>query len=204
VLKKFIIGCLSIFLFQNCNFYKTIPINLAESRMPLIEKNINLNDSIDYNKMTWEESITYIKTPNQAQDYLNRHFSYDSVGTYESFKKNHLDKKGNCVDYAFGAASLLIDDGFPPIIIGFKGKSLKHLIYVYKTEKGFSALGNTPVEKRYPKIMDLIQDFENQYDYHPKKYFIINLNENFPDTSWINSNKALSKRIGFWNYERIK
>lgn len=129
--KKFVLGFLSFVFFQSCNVCKMLPINSVESNMPVIENNINLNNSVDYKKMTWEEVIAYIKTPNQAQDYLDR----------------YLDKKGGCVDYAVRAAGLLIDDGFPPIVIGLKGDSLNHLIYLYRTEKGFSSLGNTPWKK---------------------------------------------------------
>ncbi len=191
--KMFMLGFLPVIFLQSCNLCKNLPINLAESSIPLIESNIDLNNSVDYGEMSWEEIIAYVKTPNQAQDYLDRYF-----------KKNHLEKKGNCVDYAVRAAGLLIDDGFLPVVIGLKSDNSNHLIYLYRTEKGFSALGNTPIEKGYPKIIDLIKDFENEYYFHPKKYIIMELHENFSDSAWINSNKILNKRTGFWRYKKIK
>jgi hypothetical protein len=77
-------------------------------------------------------------------------------------------------------------------------------MYLYNTEKGFSVLGNNATQKRYLHIGELLKDFENNYNnIYPKKYFIIDLNDNSPNKEWMNSNKILNKRVGFWNYKKI-
>ncbi len=202
--KGLVAGLVSLSFLESCSYCKMISIKSAESRMPVIEKNINLNDTIDYEQMTSNEVISFVKTPNQVQDYLDRHLIYDLSSVYKSFNETHINKKALCIGYAFSAASLLIDDGYPPIILGLKNKKQNHLMYLYNTEKGFSVLGNNATQKRYLHIGELLKDFENNYNnIYPKKYFIIDLNDNSPNKEWMNSNKILNKRVGFWNYKKI-
>lgn len=152
---------------------------------------------VDYTEMTWQEAIAYVKTPEQAQHYLNTHFEID-LNEYargfnilginfftkgETFKYNHTRRKGVCIDYATAAAALLSDDDYPPLLLHMKCEDKKscHVVFLYKTEEGFGALGNTPEKPVYATIDKLVTTIGEEYEY----FSIVNLDENFKDKEWI-------------------
>jgi len=170
-------------LISSCLTYKTIPQN-SISNVSLKENLTESKTSVDYSKMTWQKTIEHIQTPQEAQEYLDTHFEQHDDGKVkryipgiinfskekgETFKYNHYKKKGTCVDYATAAAALLSDNNFPPLIIGMRGSSKAHAVFLYKTDKGFSALGVTPMMEGYSSVDSLINDFENKWGYKFEK-----------------------------------
>ena len=201
----------TLLLNSSCLTYKTIPQDSISTVKPtenLVESEIN---SIDYSKLTWQKAIEYVQTPEQAQNYLDTHFKQQDDGRLkryipglinfgkekgETFKYNHFKKKGTCVDYATAAAALLSDNNFPPLIIGMRGSSRAHAIFLYKTDQGFSALGVTPMMQSYSSVENLIKGFEEHWGYKfEKSYSIINLDDNFPNREWIYGDLDLAKKI---------
>ena len=215
---KSLVSLLSLAFFnQSCNICKTIPHASLESIPSIVTENkIPIDTSINYKNLSWEEAIDCVKTPEQAQNYLDKHLTFVKTfktAPHESFKLNHLNGKGVCVNYALDAAALLQDNGYLPLILGFKSKKDDyHAIFLYRTEKGFSALGNTSVDKSYKSIDELVEDFHNLYDYEPTGYFVMNLDKNFQSLEktpigpkeWITGDNLENKRISFWSYTKIK
>ena len=104
----------SLLLSSGCATYRTISPSLIQP-VTLIE--IATERAIDYSKLTWQEAIEYVQTPKQAQDYLDRHFRYADDSSGESFKLNHVDGVGVCIDYAINAAALLSDNNYPSLML---------------------------------------------------------------------------------------
>lgn len=156
-----------------------------------------IEQNVDYSKMTWQEAIAYVKTPNQVQDYLIRHFEIDldelmlgfnlfGINFFtkgETFKYNHTRKKGICIDYATAAAALLSDDGYPPLLLYLKCEDsmYQHVVFLYKTTEGFGALGITPRNSIYNTLDDLVTSLGEEYKY----FSVVNLDENFKNREWI-------------------
>lgn len=200
--KNLSIAVLAIFLLTGClAYFKTIAVD----DLPYIKempptKNKAIED-VDYSRMTWQEAMVFVKTPAQAQHYLNSHFSYDikeassgfnmiffNIGTKgETFKYNHTRRKGICIDYATVAAALLSDDGYPPLILCLKrianGRKYAHAVFLYRTGQGFGALSTLPIEPRYKTVEELVIDYFDypSYDY----YCIVNLDEQYKNREWV-------------------
>ena len=180
----------TLLLGSGCATYKTMSPSLIQPVTP-IERPIKR--PIDYSKLTWQEAIEYVQTPEQAQDYLDTHLSQVAEGAYESFRLNHTDRTGVCYDYAMAAAALLSDNGFPPILLELDGKNGDHSVFLYRINDSFYALGNTPVPEPSRNIVDLIKRISSKYGMNFDDYFIINLDENYPDRKWIDGEKINSK-----------
>lgn len=167
----------------------------------------------DCGKLTWQEAIAQIHTPEQAQTYLDSHFSpdYDEVGgkyfyfffpTWgfitkgkgESFKYNHAKAKGICLDYATAAAALLSDDGYTPLLLMMQDNnppSSKHMVYLYQTKEGYNALGISPLKRGYPSIDALIRSLNQTYGFNFNEYGVINLDNNFTREEWVSGDVDL-------------
>jgi len=131
-----------------------------------INYDLNSNPSRDYfDGVDYQDIIKNIKTPEQAQFYLNNHLKYgpiDGLGissicyssednTFELkspryFKDINGAGKGVCTDYALAAAALLDGDGYgsPPqvLILSSKNTNASHMVYLCKLKnKNYTALG---------------------------------------------------------------
>ncbi|MCL5018786.1 MAG: hypothetical protein M1416_03435 [Candidatus Pacearchaeota archaeon] len=148
-----------------------------------------------YERMTSEESIKAVKTPKQVLDYFTQKMYYKNEnnsiekGEYQSFKANHIDRKGVCFDYAMSAAALLSDNGYPPLVLILMGKPINHSVFLFKQNDSYYALGNTST---YPEKSSTIEELadklspQNTVKSKWEKYVIINLDEVYPDRKWIN------------------
>lgn len=178
-------------------------------------KSINLPtnkvEKVDYSKLTWQEAIAYVKTPEQAKDYLDRHFEYDfdeyngfslfglfNVGTKgETFKYNHTRRKGICIDYATAAAALLSDNGYQPLLLYMKRGESRHVVFLYKTEERFGGLSNNHEKPVYKTIESLVKSVRKYYPY--EHYALVNLDENYKNREWIDGDVDLQgARISNW------
>lgn len=186
--------------------HKTIPPGTVYDYKP---KKVDSQEieRIDYSKLTWQEAIAHVKTPKQAQDYLYRHFeidfkelmwSFNILGINfftkgETFKYNHTRRKGICIDYATTAAALLSDDGYPPLILYVKSDDRieRHVVFLYKTEEGFGALGMTPEKPVHKTVDSLVTALGEEYDH----FGIVNLDENYKNREWINGDIDLQGHL---------
>jgi len=176
--------------------HKTIPSSTVYDYKP---KKIEPKEveTIDYSKLTWQEAIEHVKTPKQAQDYLYKNFeidfkelmwSFNFLGINfftkgETFKYNHTRRKGICIDYATAAAALLSDDDYPPLMLHMKCDNRRdmHVVFLYKTEEGFGALGMTPEKPIHKTIDSLVTALGEEYDH----FSIVNLDKNYKNREWI-------------------
>ena len=162
-----------------------------------------------YKKLTWQQAMEYVQTPEQAQVYLDRHFTALRDDTLRddtirrSFKYNHLIPGGkNCLDYANSAAALLSDDGYLPNYLCMFTEDLenRHAVFLYRTPAGYGALGNTPIAPEHQTVESLVMAFEQIYG--PKfkydRYKIISLDYVFPDGEYIGGDGDLD--LGFFGY----
>jgi hypothetical protein len=207
-IKKY--GNISQYIYQNVNQES---IDIVQ---PITKKMKKIREPVDYSKLTWQEAIKYVQTPEQAQDYIDRHFSkeYDVNDIKgESFKENHFDRNGVCIDKAVSCAALLSDNNYPPLILGLYDKDdvlVPHALFLYKTKDGYGDLGinATRTGEKYKTIEDLIMFYTlRRYakldDYGSliipetnfSHYHIINLDENYPNKEWISGNL---KNIGLF------
>lgn len=199
--KKIVVytSVLSVLTLNSCFYipsrlkYKSIRPDLVDTIKPI--NNPAKEDNVDYSKLTWGEAVAYVKTPEQVQDYLYKHFSYDMEEYYcynlfgifnintkgETFKYNHTRRKGICIDYATVAAALLSDDGYPPLLLNMRSEDSQHVVFMYKTDEGFGALGSTSEKPVHKTIEDLVKAINPKYE----DYSIINLDDNFNDREWI-------------------
>ncbi len=196
--------------------YRTIPPDSIQSTKPIErpidyrirDKQIEHFSLLEMDKpmdffetLTWKEAIEYVQTPEEAQGYLNTHMHYDEMGIFETlfgyksetFKNNHADKEGVCLDYAVAAAALLHDNGYDPLLLGMQGDGY-HMVFLYKTEEGlFGALGNTPMPPTYSSVNNLVKAFKLYYGKRFDKYGVLNLDQNFPNKTWINGDIILQR-----------
>lgn len=166
--------------------------------------------SYDYKGMTWEEAIKSVKTPEQVFDYLQQMIIYvnenDSInkGEYQSFKLNHSDGKGVCVDYAIAAAALLSDNGYPPLLLYLMGKKENHTVFLFKQNNSYYALGNTPSFEYNATIEGMIKHISSSSGMKWDNYFIVDLEKEYPDREWIDGDVFRNKCIFFKNLAPIK
>lgn len=199
----------SFLLSSGCVTYKTISPNLIQPVKPIeiaIERQIER--PIDYSKLTWQEAIKYVQTPEQVQDYLDRHFIYEYeessfipgvvvIGEQkgETFKYNHTRRKGNCFDHATASAALLSDNNYPPLLLTLSGESENHSVFLYKIKEGYGVLGETSLDPKYHSVKDLLNGLKFQHGLSFDKFNIVNLDANYEDKEWVSGDMNLVKNI---------
>ncbi len=165
--------------------------------------------------MDYQEAIATVNTPQEVQEYFKEHWQFsqqevtngyaksininlawtNDPPSAETFKYNHTRRRGVCLDYALAAAALLSDDGYPPLILFMKqalpagvapNMEKRHAVFFYRTEQGFTALGDIPKETKYPvsSLEDLVKSFRN-FNTTFGEFAVVNLDDNYPDRSWI-------------------
>lgn len=94
-------------------------------------------DAKTYAQLDYKEVIKLIKTPEQTAHYLKTRLHFVDTDTYCSFKYIHERGYGLCAEYAFAAAALLSDDGYPELILHmyFLGTNDTHACYIYQDKK---------------------------------------------------------------------
>ena len=135
----------------------------------------------------YERAIESIDTPQQAQRYLWSCMTTKIPSPHETFRKNHEDGAGECWDYATSAAALLSDDGYPAYILTMRKETepVGHAVFIYKDEKGFRALGNTPVQQAYDSIEGIVRHINRVEGRAYDTRMVIDLGRTYPDGSWI-------------------
>ena len=193
---------------SGCTTYTAMPPRFIRSASPVHTSTAKTDDKpIDYGTLTWQEAIEYVQSPEQAQDYLDRHFRFDAselkgfdlgifhVGTKgESFKYNHSRAKGVCLDYATSAAALLAGNGYDPLLLLMKGGGEKHAVYLYRTEEGlYGALGNTPLAPQYDSIESVVVELKVRNKSEFEEYCVVDLDRNFGRNEWISGDVDLQR-----------
>ncbi len=191
----------SLLFGSGCATYSTLnPISIQ----PVTPIERPIERPIDYSNLTWQEAIKYVQTPEQVQDYLDNHFGYDFEeaeniffipGLYllgakgETFKYNHLRGKGICFDYSTVAAALLSDNGYPPLLLNMSGESGSHMVFLYRGENGFGALGYTPKPPVYPSVQDLVNNLGFS------KFKIFDIDKAYENREWVSGDMDLGIKV---------
>ena len=153
--------------------------------------------------MSVDEVIRYVKTPEQARDYLN-HLKVPLAEEYlkpeynkrfssrakisNTFKNVHDSGKAVCLGHALSAAALLKDDGYSPVLMFLDGEgfSANHIVYPYKKNGKLGALGTTSLKPKFDSLSELKNELIKKYpEQKPEKYWIADLDKSFPDEKWI-------------------
>lgn len=174
--------------------YKALDIDSIPQSNPVNREGRKAEyDSSDYSDMGWKEAIKKVKTPEQAQSYLDKHFDYGEFevakrGYFEPFNKNNKDGAGACMDYACASAALLGDNGYAPIILNLKSsQGPSHTEHIYKKDEKYYTIGTKGIDKGYSSVKELASQFNNlQDEYNFVGFYLFNLNKNHGD-DWIKS-----------------
>jgi len=176
-----------------------------------------------FRDMSYLEAIEYVKTPDQAQNYLDRHLCYgikikgginfsgkdlsphiikeacyNSLGAKNShtFREIHENGVGLCGEYARAAAALLLDDGYPPQIMKLfrEGKKADHEVYLFQAEDGrYAAIGND-TDPGFK--YNTIEELVKDIGYDSYKIYTIGDGSNNLDQYWITGeNKKMMKKL---------
>ncbi len=160
-------------------------------------------NSLDFNKLNYEEAIKKVETPGEVQwtfleDYFNFYYDKKEMSGM-SFKEDYTKKKGVCLDYAVCAAALLSDDGYPPLILIMRSQkeTKDHGVFLFKDKETgwFGALGNTPLFSEARSVNDLVKAFYSEQKIFFDEYTIINLDNKFRYKEWINGNVDLQNMM---------
>lgn len=190
-ISHFVLG--ATLLLNSC-YLKTISSGSVQLVNP-VEK--ALDKQIDYNKLTWQEAIKKVQTPEQVQDYLDRHLIFKENEKETSFAIIHTDRKGDCHEYAIASAALLSDDGYKPYILSMFTTNYAegHSVFLYRIPQGYGALGNSPLPPHYDTVEDLIKMFNFLTGIKFTKYVIIDLEKSFPNKEWIASQNGVDEYL---------
>ena len=166
-----------------------------------------------YAQWDYKTAIKEIKTPKQTAKYLETYLKCIDTQTWRSFKCIHLRRYALCAEYAFAAAALLSDNGYPPLMLcvyfeekpGEKQKA--HACFVYKNENRWGTLGqkgeNSP-GAIFANLEEACQYLQKNHDRKIVAYVLHNLEGyNFidGDESDIYNHWYKGKRINLNNQE---
>jgi hypothetical protein len=164
-----------------------------------------VDKTVDYTSMTWQEAIKFVKTPDQAQDYITRHLTVDvdSDEPVVSFAKNHSLRYGRPTDKANAASALLSDDGYTPNELLLRNASLigfPTAVYLYRTPSGFGTLGSPRISPKHETVDGVVNDITRiaQRNFNFVRFdswLIADYERTYPDSAWMVGDKFLYNRI---------
>lgn len=158
---------------------------------------------------SYKKVIKKIKTPEQTAHYLENHLFYwsNGVDTYCSFKYIHERGYGICAEYAFAAAALLKDDGYPSLILEvfFENRQTTHTIFIYNKKGKWGTLGMEGENSQgaiFNNRLEVCYYIQNQHSGSIVAYIVHNLkNVNIIDdprkniyNEWGNGEKVMIKK----------
>ncbi|MBW2981225.1 hypothetical protein KY360_07450 [Candidatus Woesearchaeota archaeon] len=117
--------------------------------------------------------IKKYNSPKKVQGFLDR-IPYNFRDTFWSFRKVVKNKTANCFEGALAAASILLEHGYPPLIVCMEARDdIDHNIFVYKKKGKWGSIaisrdkelrGRKPI---YRNIRALIMSY---YPYYYNSY----------------------------------
>jgi hypothetical protein len=113
---------------------------------------------------------------------------------HERAHKNNGVTKDDCDGGALAAAALLSDDGFKPYILYIDGKTIGHVVFVYKNMDGkFGSIGinKEDVHPANESIDSLVKKIFKPVDATFTKYDIFDISIKFPDYIYNDKNNDL-------------
>ena len=94
---------------------------------------------------------------------------------WASFRLTHKNKAGDCDDYAIAVASLLKDDGYPPVILFMESKNrdICHVTFIYDEGTYYRSVGDG-LDSKFRSINELVKKAGYYY------FSLVDLNSDFP------------------------
>ncbi|MDP2749283.1 MAG: hypothetical protein Q8O89_00440 [Nanoarchaeota archaeon] len=123
----------------------------------------NNNKKEFYASMSYKEVIEYVKTPKQAEEYIQVYLEPNISGAFvKSFKRTHEERKADCADATVAAAALLSDNGYEPtyLLMASKNKNGKmsseaHAVFIYKEKGKYGTMGINLLDNNDPRFSSL-------------------------------------------------
>ena len=122
-----------------------------------------------------KEEIRIIKklnTPKKVQEFLIKEIEYDfndKKDTNRSFRRVLRDKRAHCIEGVLFAAAVLMQHGYPPLMLSLEARDIDHNIFIY-TENG--KLGSVAISRdenlrgREPKYREIRGLVMSHYPYY--------------------------------------
>ena len=83
--------------------------------------------------------IRRLNTPAKVQEFLVREIEYDNQDelesgdeTWRSLRRVLREKKAHCFEGALAAAAILMQHGYPPLILCMEARDIDHVLFLYK------------------------------------------------------------------------
>jgi hypothetical protein len=194
-------GILSVGTYHSMSRYQTTPSYAIPIHSPLVQEDtVAIDEMLDYASLTPAQVLSRISTPAQSQHYLETYLQYDHQEAYgtggpimiiqpvvESFARNHEKASGTCFDYAAIPAAHLYDDGYPPLLLAMRAPGAYHMLFLYRIQSGFGALGTEAMEPAYPAVNDLVKAYNEQYETDYRVFAVADLDHNFGKGTWVDT-----------------
>ena len=113
--------------------------------------------------------IQRLKTPQQVQRFILKHFSYNrehKAETLRSFRMALHHKKAHCLEAVFIAAAVMGEHGYPPTVLDLTSiDNLDHVLFLYKRNGKYGTVGFSRCEglygrpAKYRSIKQLVMSF---------------------------------------------
>lgn len=124
-----------------------------------------------YKGRSLDEVVDLVKTPREAQRFINRHIDYaheDMEGDdsnrnrprnpnmdLQSFRTTFERGRGVCRDGAVAVAAMVQDDGYESYYLDLPG--INHAVYAFRTETGWGSAGINESDY-FPPTKDSVED----------------------------------------------
>ena len=146
--------------------------------------------------LSYTDVIRELKTPLEAHLYCTEHLRHAGINVdseiygqgdyWASFKEIHKNGRDDCDGGAIAAASILIDDGFPPHILLIEGSSSTHAVFIYRNKEGkYGSIGINKQDYILPTLdspSKLAEKLSESVGLKPLEgYEIFNMNHFHPD-----------------------
>jgi len=191
--------CISI---KDGSYYKQVPSETVDpseiqDTIPIVDGGRD-KDEKDLERMSYEEAMKYVQTPEQVKDYiksvLNKRRAkiiqdLTVTNDLKSFKTIHKGiEYASCIEATVAAAALLKDNGYQPLVLMFLKKGYEnidptkefsgHAVYIFKKDGKFGSRGIEDLkdnkEPKFDIVLDLARSISRDgkivYSYH---YFYI-------------------------------
>jgi hypothetical protein len=116
--------------------------------------------------------IRHLNTPAKVQEFLIREIEYDNQDeldsgdeTWRSLRRVLREKKAHCFEGALAAAAILMQHGYPPLILCMEARDIDHVLFLYKRSGKWGSLAKSRDDNllsrpaRYRTLRELVMSY---------------------------------------------
>jgi hypothetical protein len=116
--------------------------------------------------------IRRLNTPAKVQEFLIREIEYDNQDeldsgdeTWRSLRRVLREKKAHCFEGALAAAAILMQHGYPPLILCMEARDIDHVLFLYKRSGKWGSLAKSRDDNllsrpaRYRTLRELVMSY---------------------------------------------